>query len=402
MWHGSIRSPRDRRAGRLLRRRVLRQPHLLARVAHRSGWSSSTGSASSTTATAPPTRPSSASAARCSCARTARTPCGEFRPVLRQRPGLRPRPVAGGLHRADAADRRQPAAGHRADARLPRVRRRLPAPAVPARPRRPAAEDGARAARPARRGGRAGAAQGVRGPQARRTCRTPRPTPSLPAAQADSTGHEEVSTHDARDRRRHGRPEPAVVDPAAGRPARRGRPTGALRLHGEHVEVEVVELRDLAHDITDHLLTGFPRRRAGGRRSTRSRRPTRVIAVTPIFSASYSGLFKSFFDVLEDGRARRQAGAARRDRRHRPALAGAGVRAAAAVRLPAAPSSCRPRCSRPARTSARRAAVAGSRRGSSAPARELADLVLGRPATAAGRPVRQPDAVRAAAARLTG
>ena len=34
-------------------------------------------------------------------------------PVLRQRPGLRPRPVAGGLHRADAADRRQPAAGHR-------------------------------------------------------------------------------------------------------------------------------------------------------------------------------------------------------------------------------------------------------------------------------------------------
>ena len=26
-----------------------------------------------------------------------------------------------------------------------------------------------------------------------------------------------------------------------------------------------------------------------------------VIAVTPIFSASYSGLFKTFFDVLEDG-----------------------------------------------------------------------------------------------------
>ncbi len=26
-----------------------------------------------------------------------------------------------------------------------------------------------------------------------------------------------------------------------------------------------------------------------------------VIAVTPVFSASYSGLFKSFFDVLEDG-----------------------------------------------------------------------------------------------------
>ena len=26
-----------------------------------------------------------------------------------------------------------------------------------------------------------------------------------------------------------------------------------------------------------------------------------MIAVTPVFSASYSGLFKSFFDILEDG-----------------------------------------------------------------------------------------------------
>ena len=41
---------------------------------------------------------------------------------------------------------------------VPRLRRRLPAPAVPDRPRRPAAEDRARAARHARRGGRAGAA----------------------------------------------------------------------------------------------------------------------------------------------------------------------------------------------------------------------------------------------------
>ena len=40
---------------------------------------------------------------------------------------------------------------------LPRLRRRLPAPALAPRPRRPAAEDRARAARPARRGGRAGA-----------------------------------------------------------------------------------------------------------------------------------------------------------------------------------------------------------------------------------------------------
>ena len=99
-------------------------------------------------------------------------------PVLRRRARLRPRPVARGLHPRDAADRRLAAAGHRAHPRLPRVRRRLPAPAVPDGPRRAAAEDRARAARPARRGGRAGAAPRVRRPQARPRPR--RPDPRLP------------------------------------------------------------------------------------------------------------------------------------------------------------------------------------------------------------------------------
>ena len=78
--------PADRRAGRLLRRRLLPQPHLLADRSTPSGWSSSTAAASSTTATAAPTRPSSASAGRCSCARTARTPCTEFRPYFDNAP----------------------------------------------------------------------------------------------------------------------------------------------------------------------------------------------------------------------------------------------------------------------------------------------------------------------------
>lgn len=43
--------------------------------------------------------------------------------VLRQRSRLRARSVARGVHEPDAADRRQPAGGHREDARLPRVRR---------------------------------------------------------------------------------------------------------------------------------------------------------------------------------------------------------------------------------------------------------------------------------------
>ena len=74
----------------------------------------------------------------------------------------------------------------------------------------------------------------------------------------------------------------------------------ALRLAGENVHVEVLELRDLAHAITDNLLTGFPSRTLADAVAL-VRDADALIAVTPIFSASYSGLFKSFFDVLEDG-----------------------------------------------------------------------------------------------------
>jgi FMN reductase len=63
---------------------------------------------------------------------------------------------------------------------------------------------------------------------------------------------------------------------------------------------EIIELRPLAHDLTNNLLTGFA---AGplvaALRSVRE--ADGVIAVTPVFSASYSGLFKTFFDVLEVG-----------------------------------------------------------------------------------------------------
>jgi FMN reductase len=73
----------------------------------------------------------------------------------------------------------------------------------------------------------------------------------------------------------------------------------SLGRHGEDVRVEVVELRDLAHDITDNLLTGFP----SGALADAVRlveTADAVIAVTPVFSASYSGLFKSFVDVLPE------------------------------------------------------------------------------------------------------
>jgi len=74
----------------------------------------------------------------------------------------------------------------------------------------------------------------------------------------------------------------------------------ALRLADEDVVIEVVELREHAHAITDNLLTGFP----SGDLAEAVRVVTGadgLVAVTPVFSASYSGLFKSFFDVLEEG-----------------------------------------------------------------------------------------------------
>ncbi|NYH77456.1 FMN reductase [Actinopolyspora biskrensis] len=67
---------------------------------------------------------------------------------------------------------------------------------------------------------------------------------------------------------------------------------------GEETAVDVVELRDHAHDITDNLLTGFANQRlrqvlelvdgADG-----------LVLTSPVFTASYSGLFKSFVDVVD-------------------------------------------------------------------------------------------------------
>lgn len=62
--------------------------------------------------------------------------------------------------------------------------------------------------------------------------------------------------------------------------------------------MRVVELREHAKDIANHFVTGFPSpaleevldavRGADG-----------LIVVSPIFQASYSGLFKSFFDLFD-------------------------------------------------------------------------------------------------------
>jgi FMN reductase len=74
----------------------------------------------------------------------------------------------------------------------------------------------------------------------------------------------------------------------------------ALTARGIQIQVEVVELRPLAHALTDHLLTGFATGDLEVALRT-VREADAVIAVTPVFSGSYSGLFKTFFDVLEQG-----------------------------------------------------------------------------------------------------
>ncbi|WP_420076784.1 FMN reductase [Streptomyces sp. JL3001] len=72
----------------------------------------------------------------------------------------------------------------------------------------------------------------------------------------------------------------------------------AVRTAAEPVEVEMVELRDLAVEIAHNFTNGFPGRQLAAAIDAVTSADG-LIVVTPVFSASYSGLFKSFFDVIE-------------------------------------------------------------------------------------------------------
>ncbi|MEU1186671.1 CE1759 family FMN reductase [Streptomyces sp. NPDC005859] len=63
-------------------------------------------------------------------------------------------------------------------------------------------------------------------------------------------------------------------------------------------EVQVVELRDLAVEIAHNFTNGFPGRKLAAALEAVTAADG-LIVVTPVFSASYSGLFKSFFDVID-------------------------------------------------------------------------------------------------------
>jgi FMN reductase len=74
--------------------------------------------------------------------------------------------------------------------------------------------------------------------------------------------------------------------------------TQALADLDVEVQVDVMDLRDHAYELTNMMLTGF----AGPDLATaidKVMKADGLIVATPIFSASYSGLFKTFFDLLE-------------------------------------------------------------------------------------------------------
>lgn len=77
--------------------------------------------------------------------------------------------------------------------------------------------------------------------------------------------------------------------------------TTAITARGETVEVSTIELRDLAVDMAQAMAS------AGGVTTTALAnaqdlvtQADGLIAVTPVFTASYSGLFKMFFDLLDN------------------------------------------------------------------------------------------------------
>lgn len=72
----------------------------------------------------------------------------------------------------------------------------------------------------------------------------------------------------------------------------------SLDQRGVEQKIDVIELRDHAHDLVNNLLTSFP---SGDLRAAidTMREADGLVVVTPVFNASYSGLLKVFCDVLE-------------------------------------------------------------------------------------------------------
>lgn len=68
--------------------------------------------------------------------------------------------------------------------------------------------------------------------------------------------------------------------------------------HGEELDVEFVEVREYAQDLAVFMSSHVPSSRLRSAQESVSGADA-MVAVTPVFAASYSGLFKMFMDALD-------------------------------------------------------------------------------------------------------
>ncbi|BAF54684.1 FMN reductase [Corynebacterium glutamicum] len=73
----------------------------------------------------------------------------------------------------------------------------------------------------------------------------------------------------------------------------------AVSARGESLDIEVIEIRDLIFDLATSCTSAGMSSPALDAAKQRLAESDGLIAVTPVFTASYSGIFKMFFDVLD-------------------------------------------------------------------------------------------------------
>lgn len=109
-----------------------------------------------------------------------------------------------------------------------------------------------------------------------------------------------------------------------------GAVSSAVTARGEAVDITRIELSEVIPDLGTFLSTGIATERIDALRSQISAADG-MIAVTPVFKASYSGLFKVFFDILEPEALVDMPVIIAATGGHPAALPGAGLCAAPAV-----------------------------------------------------------------------
>ncbi|WP_138998452.1 FMN reductase [Rhodococcus zopfii] len=73
----------------------------------------------------------------------------------------------------------------------------------------------------------------------------------------------------------------------------------AVTARGESADIDVIELRDLAPDLATAMTAGGLPTPAMAQARDRLSSADGLIAVTPVFTGGYSGLFKMFFDAVD-------------------------------------------------------------------------------------------------------